>query len=126
MRSYNTKLAKTAVIALICMTMLFTGTKSALCGNALLKRLKAQPEHYLKDMVLSVSAHGKYNFCKSQFNQHGTCCDPEKLSEALPKLLDAWTDEVQAFVDKINSLKSFFFKNRWTIVNRTILMFEWA
>lgn len=69
-------------------------TYQVTCGNPILDRIKEQKESYLGNIVLDVSSHGRYDFCKTEFNMHGTCCDVNKMKEALPKLLDSWTDEV--------------------------------
>lgn len=114
-------------LALLCLLLNLSSLVQSNCQNDLIARIKEHPESYIREIVLKTPATpSSYNFCRKSWTIKGTCCDSQLLGKALPQLLDNFTTETQLFVKELNVINDFVNKNKFSIVNRIVNLFDWV
>jgi hypothetical protein len=111
-------------IVFICIfSCLINKSATQTCSNELHSLIRNSPHQYLKNIILTSPAYGKYDMCKQIWNAQGTCCSQDAIKTAIPQLLDTWTDQSQMFINSMNDLRPFIAKNRYKIITRLISMY---
>ena len=96
------------------------------CDNEFSRRLKESKHPIARRLFNQFIKRGPFQMCKSEWNSHGSCCEPEDLNKFSEFRFSQWTKVLQSFINKAKEVKKFINENRWILVERMIQLYEWV